>query len=86
LKFYTCSEHGYAYLPDDTNLYEVLNPPPIDKNILCTGCSDVMKEFRSDYPLFKGSKIWFNVTTDQTQKKLMLGRYAYLRVKLGAEN
>lgn len=76
---YMCSIHGYAYLPDDPELYVVENPPPIDKTILCSECSDIMHKFQSDYPVHKGQKIHFNVTDDMTQKKLMLGRYTYLR-------
>ena len=83
MKFYTCTEHGYAYLPKDKNLYEVINPPPIDHEALCQECADIMWEREKDYPSFIGCKIWFNVTTDQTQRKLMLGRYTYLRFKLG---
>ena len=81
INFHMCSEHGYAYVPDDPELYEVKNPPPIDKSKLCKECSDVMRERERDYPSFKGAKIWFNVTSDATQKKLMLGRYVYLRLR-----
>lgn len=83
MNFHTCSEHGYAYLPDDPDLYEVINPPPIDKTILCRECSDVMRQREKDYPSFKGCKIWFNVITDATRRKLMVGRYTYLRFKVG---
>ncbi len=68
-------------MPDDTELYEVLNKPDIDKSTLCSECSEVMKKFQKDYPHHKGNKIQFNITDDMTQKKLLMGRYAHLRWK-----
>jgi hypothetical protein len=76
-----CSRHGYAYLPNDPNLYEVKNPPPINKLNLCQECTDMMIHRVVDFPDMKGLKVWFNVTSDQTQRKLMLGRYVYLRLQ-----
>jgi len=76
-----CSTHGYGYIPNDEAYYLVLNPPAIDKSKLCGECTKVMKQREIDYPDFKGCKVWFNITSDQTQRKLMLGRYVYLRLR-----
>lgn len=78
---YMCKGHGYAYLPNDPELYSVLNPPPVNQDNLCEECSYVMIQRGRDYPQMKDSKIWFNITSDKTQRELMLGRYVHLRFK-----
>lgn len=82
---YFCSIHGYDWMPDDPELYIVENPPEIKKEDLCSDCSMMMKQFHNDYSTHQGNKIRFNVMNDMTQKKLMLGRYRYLRYRMMAK-